>query len=56
MAQRIFIEFAVDVADGVELLEVLSGMQVSISGDDVIGWMLSHVCDGDRPVMSNFLK
>jgi hypothetical protein len=56
MAQRIFVELAVDVADGVELLEVLSGMQVSISGDDVIGWELAHVCDDNSPIVSNFLK
>lgn len=56
MAQRVFIEFAVDVADHVELLEILSGMQVSITGDQVISWELAHASHDDSPIVSNFLK
>jgi hypothetical protein len=56
MAQRVFIEFAVDVADNVELLEILSGTEVSIAGDHVISWELAHASHDDSPIVSNFLK
>jgi hypothetical protein len=56
MTQRVFIEFAVDVADNLELLEILSGMKVSIAGDHVISWELAHASHDDSPIVSNFLK
>jgi hypothetical protein len=57
MARTIFIEFAVEIDDDAEILETLAGLQVSISGDDVKGWQLAHVCDDDNdPIVSNFLR
>jgi hypothetical protein len=56
MARTIFVELAVDVADDCDLMEIIAGMQISVSGDNVDGWELAHVCDDDGPLVSNFLK
>jgi len=44
------------VADNVELLEILSSMDVSIAGDHVISWELAHASHDDSPIVSNFLE
>lgn len=56
MARTLFFEFAVEVADDADNLEAIAGMQVSITGESVLSWQLSHVCDDDTPIVSNFLK
>lgn len=57
MARTLFVEFAVTVPDDAENLEVISGMEVSISGENVLRWELAHVCDDyNDPIVSNFLR
>jgi hypothetical protein len=55
MARTIYIEFAVTVPDDADNLEVISGMEVSITGESVLSWELAHVCDDDSPIVSNYL-
>jgi hypothetical protein len=56
MTRTIFVEFAVDVAADSDLLEIVRGMKVAISGNNVDRWELAQVCDDDGPIISNFLK
>lgn len=56
MARTIYVEFAVSIPDDADNLETISGMEVSISGENVLRWELAHVCDDDAPIVSNFLR
>jgi hypothetical protein len=57
MASVIFVEFAVKVSDDADLLGTIAGMEVSISGENVLSWELAHVCDDcNDPVVSNFQR
>lgn len=56
MARTIYVEFAVSIPDDADNLETISGMEVSISGENVLSWELAHVCDDDTPIVSNFLR
>lgn len=56
MSRTIFVELAVTVDSESELLEIIAGMNVSITGENVESWELAHICDDDGPIVSNFLK
>jgi hypothetical protein len=56
MSRTIWAEFAVEVSDDCDLMDVISKMQVSITGDGVERWQLSVIGDDDGPLVSNFLR
>jgi hypothetical protein len=56
MSRTIFVELAVTVDSEFELLEIIAGMNVSVTGENVESWELAHICDDDGPIVSNFLK
>ena len=56
MSRRIFAEFAIDVSDDCDLMDVISKIKALIAGDNVERWELSEICDDDGPLVSNFLR